>query len=310
MSSKIISRNDVVAAIADVSVRSADAKEILILEIGNLGDLIPHKQAELIRRKFVKHNTPIKQITNQPQLGPWTDTTGLAQNMEVRYVPTESFTITTEILIFDDTVAMYRVDPDPFYEEICDADFMRTMRQFFFALWQIGDSLQLLSDGSTLAKQYLPLTYKSNDIPIIIYPAKDDGQIEKAFSRNDNGCLECFVDRIVKNNIDYYDNADIILAYIWNQGSVPYCDMWKINQNRLSDDSGFLYDARIYKQLDQVMDMGVASGNTSIVLTAEEILLRDLVVKHHLSFDEAANRQKHHARFPVGYVPVENFYIK
>lgn len=308
MQNKEYSKENVIKFIADVSLRSVNAKEILIMEIGKLGDLIPYEQAEKIRQEFILHKTPIKQITNQQTLETWTDTTELTENMEVKFIPADNFAIKTEILIFDDIIAMYRVKPDYFYEEICDNDFARTMRQFFFALWQVGDSLQLSSDGSTLTKQYLPIVYNHNTIPIIIYPAKDDGQIERAFSRDDDGCLEQYIDKIVSDNIEYYRDADIILAYIWNQDSVPYCDMWKINRNRISDDSGFLYDAKIYKRFKQISDMGVASGNTSIVLTAEEILLRDLVLKKSLSFTEAANRQKYHARFPAGYVPVENFY--
>jgi len=45
--------------------------------------------------------------------------------------------------------------------------------------------------------------------------------------------------------------------------------------------------------------MGVASGNTSIVVTAEEMLLRELIIKNSISFKEAANRDKYQARFPV-----------
>lgn len=55
--------------------------------------------------------------------------------------------------------------------------------------------------------------------------------------------------------------------------------------------------------------MGVASGNTSIVLTAEEMLLRELIIAKRLPFKEAANRAVYQARFPVGYVPDEAFYI-
>jgi hypothetical protein len=161
---------------------------------------------------------------------------------------------------------------------------------------------------ASLTKQYLPITDSYNEIPIVIYPAKDDGQIDKVFNRKGLGNLQKYVNQIIMENIDYYSDSDIVLAYIWNQGSTPYCDIWKVNRNQLSDDSGFLYDARIYKNTDQVTDMGVASGNTLIVLTAEEILLRDLILKNGLSFSEAANREKYYAHFPAGYVPIESFY--
>jgi len=55
--------------------------------------------------------------------------------------------------------------------------------------------------------------------------------------------------------------------------------------------------------------MGVASGNTSIVLAAEELLLRELILKAGLSFAEASDRTVYQARFPIGYVPAEAFYL-
>lgn len=303
------SREEVIASIADVTLRSAKAKQIHIFEIGNLNDLLSKESAEQIRQEFVKSNVPIKQITNLRKFVNWTANTGLTQNLSVKYVPSESHKITNEILIFDDTVAIYRLEPNPFYFEVTDNFYADSMRSLFMNIWRLGDSLLLAADGSTQTKQFIPISYKFKNIPVVLYPAKDDGILEKAFSRHEPGSLEKYVNSVVEQDFDFFKDADMILAYVWNQDKTPYCDVWKVNRNDISDDSGFLYDVRIYSDRKLVTDMGVASGNSSIVVTAEEMLLRDLIIKDKLSIAEAADRKRYQARFPVGFVPAEDFYL-
>ncbi len=302
------SKDEVSSLITDVTLRSAKAKEIHIFEIGNLNDLLPRESAEKIRRKFVKFNTPIKQITNMRKFVNWTANTGLIQNLSIKYVPAETYEITNEILIFDDTVAVYRLNPDPFYLEVTDALYAETMRSMFVNIWRLGDSLLMAADGSTQTKQYLPISYELKNIPVILYPAKDDGVLEKAFSRHEPGVLEAYVSSVIEQDFGFFKDADVILAYVWNQEQTPYCDIWKINRNNLSDDSGFLYDVRIYNDHRRITDTGVASGNSSIVVTSEEMLLRDLIIKGSLPVAKAADRKRYQARFPVGFVPAEDFY--
>jgi len=304
-----MTHDDVVASIIDVSLRSAKAKEICIFEIGNLGDLISPEEAEKVRSEFVRHNTPIRQITNHRRLAAWTSNEELTQNLRVTYVPVETLAITDEILIFDATVAVYRLHPDPFYHEVSDWNFAQMMRQSFEQAWALGDSLLLSKDGSTSTKQYLPITTHLGGVPAVIYPAKDDGNLEVAFSRTDLGCLERYAGSVIKEHQEYYEDADMLIVIIWNQAQVPCCDIWKVMRNHYSDDSGFLYDVRVYREREAITDMGVASGNTSIVLAAEELLLRELILKAGLSFAEASDRTVYQARFPIGYVPAEAFYL-
>lgn len=305
----ISDRDDVINAIIDVSFRSASAKEINIFELGNLNDLLTKEQAESIRSEFVKHNTPIKQITNLRKFTSWTDNADLVQqNLSVKYVFPDIFSIQNEILIFGDTVAIYRLQPEPFYVEVNDKLHAESMRKFFSNTWQAGDALLLSTDGSTLTKQYLPLSFTYNNIPVVAYPAKDDGRLERAFSRDAMGTIEHYINSILDKDANFYSGADMVLAYVWNQGKVPCCDVWKINRNDISDDSGFLYDARIYKNGTITTNLGVASGNSSIVLTAEEMLLRHLVLEEGKSFTEASDRSRYSARFLIGYVPDEEFY--
>lgn len=54
--------------------------------------------------------------------------------------------------------------------------------------------------------------------------------------------------------------------------------------------------------------MGVSSGNSLIVFTAEELLMRELVMERGLGFDEASDRAKHSPKFPPGFVPDTDFY--
>ncbi len=310
MSQALHNRDEVVEAIIDVNLRSARAKQYHIFELGNLNDLISKESAEKIRKEFVKFKTPIKQITNLRQFASWTENKELTeQNLEVKYVPKENFSIESEILIFDDIVAIYRLTPGPFYLELNDKSYSNMMRRLFMNTWQMGDSLLLSGDGSTLTKQYLPISYIYNSKPVVLYPAKDDGELEKAFPRDAKGSLESYVNTIIDANDEYYKDADMILAYVWNQEVVPYADIWKVSRNDLSDDSGFLYDVRIYEDKKVTSDMGVASGNSSIVLTAEEMLLREIVISNGKSIEEAADRTKYQARFPIGYVPDEEFYL-
>ncbi len=308
MNSSSQKRKEVIAAIVDVTLRSARSEKIEIFEIGNLDDFLPHKKAEELRREFTDRKTPIRQITNSRKFVSWTSESGMIQNLQVKYVPKENFDITNEILIFGNTVAFYRLNPNPFYHEISDKPMAKIMSNFFSNIWQMGDSLKLTGDGSTLTKQYLPISAHFGNIPMVIYPARDDGDITKAFSRKKIGSLEDYVESILNEHSSHYQDADMILAYVWNQETVPYCDVWKITRNRLSDDSGFLYDVRVYKNTSQITDMGVASGNSSIVLTAEEMLLRELILTKGLSFSEASKRDIYRARFPAGYLPDEAFY--
>jgi len=303
------SKREVIAAIVDASLRSAKAHEINIFEIGNLNEFLSMVDAESIRKEFVRHNTPIKQITNHRKFTSWTNNSQLTQqNLKVKYVSSDNFAITNEILIFDDVVCIYRLRPTPLYIEIQDNLYAESMRQLFLNTWQIGDALMLAEDGSTLTKQYLPLSFTTGTMPVVAYPAKDDGKLEKAFPRNKPGMIEQYVTSLLEADAAYFKDADMVLAYVWNQEQTPCCDIWKIMRNDISDDSGFLYDARVYEGTVITPELGVASGNSSIVLTAEEMLLRELILKGKLSFIDAADRARYHARFPIGYVPAESFY--
>lgn len=163
-------------------------------------------------------------------------------------------------------------------------------------------------DDLKIARYYKPLNDSFNNIPIIIYPAKGDNDLTKAFSQNKKGSIEKYVLNVLSSDQSFCKDADIILVIVWNQDSNPNCDIWKVNANSLSDDSGFLYDVRIYENLTATSSLGVASGDTLTVLAAEEILLRELILGKGLSFDEASDRSKFQVKMPTANNPTQEFY--
>ncbi len=116
---------------------------------------------------------------------------------------------------------------------------------------------------------------------------------------------------ILESEKDYYTNSDLIIAMPWAASGdmSPFCDIWKVNINKISNDSGLLYECRIYKNEKRVTDYGTASGNTAMIITAEEVLLRDLVIGQKLDIRLASDRSKYSARFPHGYMPIEEYYL-
>ena len=101
----------------------------------------------------------------------------------------------------------------------------------------------------------------------------------------------------------------MVVTYAWSFDGFRLCDFWIVSSNNLDNEAGFLYDAFTTKELDIVSDMGVASGDSNIVITVEELLLRDLVLEKGLSFTEAADRVKYMPKFPPGMKPSEEFYL-
>jgi hypothetical protein len=305
----LMTNREVVEKIIDVTERSARGRDLSIVEISSMDEFLPHDVAERLRGEFVKYKTPVRQITNHKSFKIWTDQDALVSAMKTHFVPRDVIDITTEELIFDDTVAVYRLKPTPMYHEITDAEYARQRRKVFNHLWSTGDVLLMSGDGSTRSKQYMPYKVMYGNIPVVIYPAKDDAVLTKAFDRNKPGCIESYVLEALMAHDDSVSAADMIIAYVWNDGSTRMVDPWIVNRNKLSDDSGFLYDCFTLKEFERVTNMGVSSGNSLITFTAEEMLLRELILVQGLSFKEAADRSKYRARFPLGYLPDEEFYF-
>ncbi len=299
--------------IIDINRRSADCKTgISIIELSMLDGLMDEGTAEEIRQDIITKNTPVRQLTNLSEIyADWTKFSAeLQELMQIRYITKEVFDIQNEILIFDDIVAMYRVEPDISYIEIEDASYADMMRSLFDNLWSVSQTMFWWVGWSAHAKQYLPFTGNFNSIPMVIYPAKDDGDISQAYSRKDPSSIISYLDEVLPIYKEKVIGADALICYIWNDWTIPMVDIWKVMRNTISDDSGFLYDGFTIKWRDIETGMWLASGNSLIVFTAEEILLRELIMKQGKTFLEATDRSRHFPAFPAWLIPNESFFTK
>lgn len=299
--------------IIDVNRRSTQCKTgISIIELSMLDGLMDKDTAESIRSEIIAKNIPVRQLTNLSEIyADWTRfTKELQELMQIRCIPTEIFSIQNEILIFDDIVAMYRVEPEIYYVEIEDANYASMMRDFFDNLWNISQAMIWWVGGSAKAKQYLPFTREYLGIPAVIYPAKDDGDISKAYIRSESTSIDRYLDEVIPLYQKKIIGADALICYLWNDGDIPMVDVWKVMRNSISDDSWFLYDGFTLRWKDLETSMWLASGNSLIVFTVEELLFRRLVMDEGKTFHEAADRSIYFPAFPTWHIPSEPFFIK
>jgi hypothetical protein len=294
--------------IININRRSAQAKTgISIIELSMLDGLMDSETAESIRKEIFSNQVTVRQLTNLREIySDWTEySEELQKIMQIRYIPQYLFDIQTEILIFDDIVAMYRVEPEVYYVEIEDTHYSQMMRLFFDNLWNASEVMTWWIGGSAEAKQYLPFRIFHEHIPMIVYPAKDDGNITQAYGTKRG--IEEYIQEISIHYTERLSNADMVLIYIWNDGTTRMADIWKVSRNTISDDSWFLYDGFTLRELAIESGMWTASGNSLIVFTAEELLLRKLILEQGKTFEEASNREQYFPAFPSGLIPKESF---
>ena len=197
MSFSIRHSNDV-EDIIDITWRQARSKtEVLIFEIGKMDDLMPLAQAEEIRQAIKDNKIRIRQLSKYERINKYTDVKDYEQLIQLRHIDEDIFKVSSEIVIFEDTVAIYRTKPSVTYLEINDSGYADMMRSLFESVWKVSDVMVLGMGGSEEAKQYKPISTKLKVgrklIPAVIYPAKDDGVIEKAFKRIDKGGIEKYL---------------------------------------------------------------------------------------------------------------------
>jgi hypothetical protein len=108
-----------------------------------LDGLMDKETAENIRQDIIAKNIPVRQLTNLSEIySDWTQfSRELQELMQIRYIKKDVFDIQNEILIFDNTVAMYRVEPDISYIEIEDASYADMMRSLFDNLWNASRAM-------------------------------------------------------------------------------------------------------------------------------------------------------------------------
>lgn len=126
---------EVKSNVVDVSKRCAESELVRIIEIGTLGCIIPLADAEGLRQLFTEKRTKVKQLSNTKPVN-WTEVDGMEDLVEIRVVPEGRLLIDTEMVMFDDTVAIYRPGPNPLYKEIRDRGLAAMMIQMFDHLWE------------------------------------------------------------------------------------------------------------------------------------------------------------------------------
>ena len=256
----------------EISLKSSVAKkgEVFIFEKGEMGDLFDRTKAEKIRGNFLKNNIKVKQITNIPILPKFTENDEFINKvMTFRYVPKDIFSIDNEILIFDDTVAIYNKEELLIIE---DKKFADNQRQLFTSIWDQGQSPKLAFEYKPNHSYYKNLNYFINDLQIIVWPDADAKESYKGFSEEQLGA---YIKNIVSSDT-HYNDATYIIAFIWSLDGEKMMDIWKFNSNYVDDRSGPLGDVRVYRdgKLCNDKDFAIASGNTLLILGYEEKIRR------------------------------------
>jgi hypothetical protein len=137
--------------IIEINRKSVFAKEqIRIMELSTLSDLIPTTTAESIRKSFLKRKVKVRQLTNQRIFEPWTKVKDFVKEcMSIRYVPKEILPIETEVLIFNNVVAIYQTEPKISVTVIEHSAFAEQQKALFDRFWEIATPATVGNDGST-----------------------------------------------------------------------------------------------------------------------------------------------------------------
>ena len=143
--------SDRVEDIIAINQRSAQTTDrIRIMELSSLGQVIPLEVAESIRASLLARQIKVYQLTNQRAFEPWTKVSGFVETcMNVRSVSADLLPIQTEVLLFDDIVAIYRVEPEVSVMIIEEPAFAAQQKALFDNFWNIATPTALNQDGST-----------------------------------------------------------------------------------------------------------------------------------------------------------------
>ncbi len=126
-----------------ITAHALEAKgEILIYETAyaSLELFMPHEQAEEYRRELLAKGLRVRQLTNQVYQH-YSEVEGFhEQVMDIRRIATEKIKIDREILIYNDTVAIYQTKGEELYGvEIVDPSLAAQQRQLFELVWMQAD---------------------------------------------------------------------------------------------------------------------------------------------------------------------------
>lgn len=253
-----------------ISLRSAKAGgEVYIYEQADLSVLLGPDQAEQIRQVFLASGTKVKQLTNSPTIPAFTGNQLFIDTcMTFRFVPASVYDIQQEMLIFDDIVGCYQVvggEIELFV--IQDQAFAKQQKQLFMQVWDQG-----LPPRLNFSYQPNHSFFQSKDlvisgIQVIVYPDKD---AKVAYGDRDWVAIEQLLATIFAKDETYYRAASYVIVFMWSYGDDRMFDVWRFTENQVDDRSGPLGEVVVYRNEERCTDLGLASGNTLLVLGHEE----------------------------------------
>lgn len=134
-----------IEGLKQVSLNSLEAKgELLIYELKNMSAFMDFGFAEEIRRGLVKHKIHTRELTSLTQMPPWTKVTEqVTKYWEPRYVDPAELDIKLEILIYNQTVALYNyTGGEVFCIEIRSRALADMQKQLFNYVWNQAQPMQ------------------------------------------------------------------------------------------------------------------------------------------------------------------------
>lgn len=125
------------------------------------------------------------------------------------------------------------------------------------------------------ARFYRPFTKEFGSRPSIVYPARDsEHPLGRAYSPADMSGIVAHLDELYATHPDRLERGTHHIVFAWALGTVAMTDIWMHDENPTSHTSGPLVNVETFDGLEPSVDVGVASGDTLIVLGREEELRR------------------------------------
>lgn len=103
----------------------------------------------------------------------------------------------------------------------------------------------------------------SNGIPIILY-------VDESWEHNQLKGVPKHIDNICRDHLGFLNNAKYGIAFLWVNNGNKVVDLWRFSLNLEGNFSGPVSDVIILNGNSRKTDVGIASGDTLVVLGLEE----------------------------------------
>ena len=153
------------------------------------------------------------------------------------------------------------------------------------------------------ARQYKPFSYSRKNIPLIIYPVKDENPLEEVFDVNDVTSIQQHLNELYEHHDSQLNKGRYHVVFVWNLDGHRMTDVWIHNLMDWSGESGPILECITFRDLETCNDAGIASGDSIIALGREEELRRQLN-----DFEKYIDRANYIPKFPIGMQPIVDFY--